>query len=407
MHTNLSDTPDLLYQRLQAATRLHRQGLFAEAEASYRDVLAESPEHPETLRLLGLLKHQAGDPDMAVDLLERAIEAGSEDGRAMEALGCILGEIGKSDEAIRCLQQATAAHPGQGSAFFNLGMMLSRDPLRLDEATEALKRAADLDDNNDRAQSALARVLLCRRQPEQALVPLEKVLARNPGDVHSLAHKTAALSQLGDTAGVARLVDFETLLHFDSFQGGSGFRDAAELNATLAEHILEHPTLGTERTTANGMDTGEIFDSREPGIQALSEFVTDSVARMMERLTLPPDHPFPASQPQRCYLSGWGVRMWRGGFQIPHYHKEAWISGVYYVRLPAVITESDAAQQGWIEFGRGPDDIFQDSAPQTRRIQPEEGKLIAFPSYIWHRTLPFDDDKERLCISFNVVPADG
>jgi Flp pilus assembly protein TadD len=406
MQTSLSNTPDSLHQRLQAATRLHQQGLFDEAEDLYRGLLADSPEHPEILRLLGLLKHQAGDPELATGLLQRAIEAGSDDGRAMEALGCILGETGKTDEAIRCLQQVTATHPGQGSAFFNLGMILTRDPLRLDEATEALQRAVELDQSNNRAQSALARVLLCRRQPENALVPLEKVLARNPGDVHSLAHKTAALSQLGDMDGVAELADLETLLHFDYFKGGSGFQDAAELNQKLAEYILGHPTLGTERTTSNGMDTGEIFDSKEPAIQALSELVASSVARMMDSLTLPEGHPFPASQPQRCYLSGWGVRMWRGGFQIPHYHKEAWISGVYYVRLPAVISDSDAAQQGWIEFGRGPDDIFHDSAPQTRRIQPEEGKLIAFPSYIWHRTLPFDDDGERLCISFNVVPAD-
>ena len=33
-----------------------------------------------------------------------------------------------------------------------------------------------------------------------------------------------------------------------------------------------------------------------------------------------------------------------------------------------------------------------------------EGLLIAFPSYAWHRTLPFDDPHERICISFNVVP---
>ncbi|MGB5209989.1 MAG: putative 2OG-Fe(II) oxygenase, partial [Gammaproteobacteria bacterium] len=237
-------------------------------------------------------------------------------------------------------------------------------------------------------------------------IHLEKVLARKPGDVHSLAHKTAALSQLGNTAGVAALADPERMLYFDFFKGDAGFSDAAKLNARLAAHILGHPTLGTERTTENGMDTGEIFGSEEPAIQALSGFIEGSVGRMMEALHLPPGHPFPASQPKRCYLSGWGVRMWRGGFQIPHYHKEAWISGVYYVRLPPVIADPDASQQGWIEFGRGPDDIFLDSLSETRRIQPEEGKLIAFPSYLWHRTLPFEDERDRLCISFNVVPTD-
>ena len=406
MQTDPADTAVPLTRQLSAATQLHQHGRLEDAELAYRRVLAESPGHPETLRLLGLLKYQTGNLEAAIDLLSQAIESGSDDGRAMEALGCVLGESGKQDEAIRCLQQVTSAHPRQTSAFFNLGMMMSRDPARLEEAMVALQRAVDLDPGSDRAHSALARVLLCRGQAEQALIHLEKVLARKPGDVHSLAHKTAALSQLGNTAGVAALADPERMLHFDFFKGDAGFSDAAKLNARLAAHILGHPTLGTERTTENGMDTGEIFGSEEPAIQALSGFIEGSVGRMMEALHLPPGHPFPASQPKRCYLSGWGVRMWRGGFQIPHYHKEAWISGVYYVRLPPIIADPDASQQGWIEFGRGPDDIYLDSLSETRRIQPEEGKLIAFPSYLWHRTLPFEDERDRLCISFNVVPTD-
>jgi hypothetical protein len=96
--------------------------------------------------------------------------------------------------------------------------------------------------------------------------------------------------------------------------------------------------------------------------------------------------------------------MWSGGLQVPHYHKDAWVSGVYYVQLPEPVKHSPTTQDGWIEFGRGPEDLFWDSAPRTRRIQPEEGLLIAFPSYAWHRTLPIDDPCERLCISFNVVP---
>ena len=99
--------------------------------------------------------------------------------------------------------------------------------------------------------------------------------------------------------------------------------------------------------------------------------------------------------------------MWSGGFQVPHYHKDAWVSGVYYVQLPPSVTVADDSQDGWIEFGRGPDDIYHDTAPEIRRLPPEEGKLIAFPSYYWHRTLPFDDEQERLCISFNVVPSRG
>lgn len=405
MSPNPTLKPDSLREQFQAAHRFHQQGRLAEAEAVYGELLARSPGHPELLRLLGLLKYQAGDAGAAVGFLRRAVEAGSHDGRAQTALGCILGETGNANEAIACLQEVVSAHPQQQTALFNLGMLLMNDPDRLEEASGVLDKVVGLDDSNDHARGALARVLLCLRRPQPALEQIEQVLARNPGDVQALAHKTAALSLLGDDAGVAALVDLD-MLHIDRFEGGGGFADSTALNARLAAHILEHPTLGVERTTRNGMDTDEILDSSEPAIVALVEFVKAAVEQMIHGLSLDPAHPFPAGRPERWYLSGWGVRMWRGGFQIPHYHKDAWISGVYYVQLPPVVHKRGESQEGWIEFGRGPGEIYHDSAPQLRRVQPEEGKLIAFPSYFWHCTLPFEDDHERLCISFNVVPGE-
>ncbi|MGD8976660.1 MAG: tetratricopeptide repeat protein [Gammaproteobacteria bacterium] len=407
MTTPAAANPDLLRQQFLTAHRLHQQGRLAEAETAYRELLAGTPGHAEALRLLGVLRYQAGDLAGAIDLFRRAVEAGSADGRAQEALGCVLGEAGRRDEAIHCLQQVVASHPDQRSAFFNLGMMLMEDPDRIDAAVEAFEHTVRLDPANRRARGALARALLCQRRPDDALNQIDEVLNRDPGNVHALAHKTAALSLLGDEAGVATLVDLEDMLHIDRFEGSSGFADAAELNTRLAAHILNHPTLGAERTTANGMDTQEILRSDVPEIRTLIAFIESALERMLEKLDLDPGHAFPAGRPRQWYLSGWGVRMWRGGYQIPHYHKDAWISGVYYVQLPEAIRADDETRQGWIEFGRGPDDIYHDATPVTRRIQPQEGRLIAFPSYFWHRTLPFDDESERLCISFNVVPADG
>lgn len=407
MTTPAAADPDFVRQQFLAAHRLHQQGRLGEAETAYRAVLARTPDHAEALRLLGVLRYQAGDLDGAIGLFRHAVDAGSTDGRAQEALGCVLGEAGRRDEAIHCLQQVAASHPGQRSAFFNLGMMLMEDPDRIGDAVEAFEQAVRLDPANHRARGALARALLCQRRPDDALDQIDEVLDRDPGNVHALAHKTAALSLLGDEAGVATLVDLGSMLHVDRFEGVGSFADAAELNKRLAAHILNHPTLGAERTTTNGMDTQEILRSDVPEIRALIGFIDSALDRMLDKLDLDPGHAFPAGRPRQWYLSGWGVRMWRGGYQIPHYHKDAWISGVYYVQLPDTIRAEDGAQQGWIEFGRGPDDIFHDARPVTRRIHPEEGKLIAFPSYFWHRTLPFDDESERLCISFNVVPADG
>lgn len=407
MPTSPNPSAGSLRQQLSAARQYQRQGRLADAEKAYRQLLDHSPEHPELLRLLGILRYQARDAESAVQLLRRAIAAGSDDGRALEALGCILGESGRDEEGIRCFRELVVAHPQRRSAFYNLGMLLMEGPGRLSEAVEALERAVELDPGDDRARGSLALALLKAGVPARALDEIESVLARKPGDVHALAHKIAGLSQLDDHAGIATLVDLDTMIHIDWFEGDGEFETASKLNERLAHHILHHPSLGAEKTTTNGLDTGEILVSDEPAIRVLIRTIERSVTRLADSVDLAADHPFLAGRPHRWRLSGWGVRMWSGGFQVPHYHKDAWISGVYYVCLPPAVTDDVESQQGWIEFGRGTDDLFQESSPPTRRIQPQEGMLIAFPSYFWHGTLPFTDCQDRLCISFNVVAEGG
>src|SRR5439155_26859224 len=62
-------------QRLAQAVGHHQAGRLAEAEALYRAILAESPGQPHALHLLGVLAHQAGRPQEALDLIGRALAA--------------------------------------------------------------------------------------------------------------------------------------------------------------------------------------------------------------------------------------------------------------------------------------------------------------------------------------------
>ena len=35
------------------------------------------------------------------------------------------------------------------------------------------------------------------------------------------------------------------------------------------------------------------------------------------------------------------------------------------------------------------------------------GDMVLFPSYLYHRTLPFESDAERICVAFDVIPETG
>jgi hypothetical protein len=89
-------------------------------------------------------------------------------------------------------------------------------------------------------------------------------------------------------------------------------------------------------------------------------------------------------------------------FHVNHIHPAGWISSCYYVAVPPAVKDENA-RQGWIKFGKL-------AAPVTlkqsvrRAIQPVAGRLILFPSYLWHGTIPFHVQVARTTIAFDVVP---
>jgi Flp pilus assembly protein TadD len=55
------------------AMRHHQAGNLGEAERLYRLILQEEPRHGDALHLLGVLHHQSGRNEAAVELIRQAI----------------------------------------------------------------------------------------------------------------------------------------------------------------------------------------------------------------------------------------------------------------------------------------------------------------------------------------------
>jgi len=87
---------------------------------------------------------------------------------------------------------------------------------------------------------------------------------------------------------------------------------------------------------------------------------------------------------------------------VNHVHPRGWISSAYYVAVPDVF-EDAVAKQGWIKFGEPAAEFGASFAPR-RTIQPKPGRLVLFPSYMWHGTVPFHSPQSRITIAFDAVP---
>ena len=105
--------------------------------------------------------------------------------------------------------------------------------------------------------------------------------------------------------------------------------------------------------------------------------------------------------PKTLTLSGWFIRLIKGGHQTEHIHSGAWLSGIFYLQMPKCTDQ----EEGSIELGLWGYDypILNKSYPKNR-FYPKNGGIILFPSSLFHRTIPFHSDEERMSIAFDLRP---
>ena len=139
-----------------------------------------------------------------------------------------------------------------------------------------------------------------------------------------------------------------------------------------------------------------------PVITSFFSSINANVKEFVSTLPDDPQHPFLKRKTKHPrIISAWSVRLTGTGFHVNHVHPEGWISSAFYVDVPDG-TEKDQNQKGWIKFGEPSFKLPNLEAEHF--IAPAAGKLVLFPSYIWHGTVPTADKTFRLTLPFDVLP---
>ena len=113
------------------------------------------------------------------------------------------------------------------------------------------------------------------------------------------------------------------------------------------------------------------------------------------------DHPFVENRPKRARLEAWAVVYPGDGRRILRtFSPDGWLSGVYYVSAPK--GAGDNPRGGCLVLG-SLNGLSVDPPWGTRDVLPAPGRLVLFPSYIPHATIPTKSNDARICISFDVA----
>jgi hypothetical protein len=177
-----------------------------------------------------------------------------------------------------------------------------------------------------------------------------------------------------------------------------------ELSAYLSSlhaNAREFPS----QTLRGGTQTYEgLFYRGHHLVDALLARINEAVRAYGAGLLARNKHPFVSRRNRSFrYTGSWSSCLRDNGYHVNHIHQKGWISSCYYAALPEAVADS-GPRQGWLTFGEPPSEFELDWGPRMT-IQPSVGRLVLFPSYMWHGTIPFCSPQQRTTIAFDAVPA--
>jgi|CZKF01.1.fsa_nt_gi tetratricopeptide (TPR) repeat protein len=179
-----------------SAIQLHQRGQLPEAERIYRQILDFDPHHADSLHLLGVLAHQVGRDEIAVELILKAIAVDRRPAAFHSNLGTAYQALGKLEEAATSYERALILNPELAEAQMNLGAVREAQG-KHEQAEMRFRRALALRPNLAEAHVNLGNILQAQGKLEEAVASHERALAIKPGSAEAIFNHANALQAQG------------------------------------------------------------------------------------------------------------------------------------------------------------------------------------------------------------------
>lgn len=461
-----SDQPG--YEKLnEQALQHYARGQVELAAVHWRRALAFSPEHPDMNIYLAAALRSMGDNDGAAMHYEKALQLQPDTPLVHYNLGNIRQDQGALEAAAACYLKALKLQPDFALAAYNLANVY-RDQGRLRDSIEYYRKSISSDPGHAASYNNLGNALKHQGALEQAIACYEKALHYQPDYPDAQYNLGNAFYEMQDfvramtwfdRAGIrdaasralycsyrneqfddfrARLkvllkqtahhspqvatlvahhaVNFHTDNNYDfcprpfDFVYHESLPELAAAESPLRLALLQDINLAAIDEREQGrlhhglQSSGNLFYRDEASFRALADLVRDHFSRYLSRYRNADCeliHAFPRA---REFESSWYIRMHQGGHLTSHIHESGWISGAVYLTLPH---RPEGSQEGCFELSVHGDDypVVVGAGEFFSQVLPlTVGDIVLFPASLFHRTVPYQADEERVCIAFDLKP---
>jgi tetratricopeptide (TPR) repeat protein len=388
---------------LVLARALQGQDRYDEAEVAFREVLTRRPDSLDALADLSqLIWMRSGNGDMARAPLDAAIQA-FPDRADLHIVRARLNRFaGVPPEQIHA--DLTSA-PVAATGALELAAAHAALSFDLDRALQHARAATARTPGDTAAIQQLVEIHLARNEPAAALALLDPILERRPTDQQALAMRNTAWRLAGDPRALTSN-DYASIVAGHVIDTPPGWATLDDYLTDLATSLGGLHGLATHpvgQSLRHGTQTSvDLRHSDDPAVRAFFIAIDGPIRRHMAMLGQGSD-PLRSRNTGDYRIAGcWSVRLHPGGYHTPHFHSKGWLSSACHIVLPSVVEEE--GKEGWLAFGAPAFEGVR-SLPPEHYEKPSPGRLVLFPSYMWHGTVPFSGTEPRLTIAFDVVPA--
>ncbi|MGJ3261544.1 MAG: putative 2OG-Fe(II) oxygenase [Rhodospirillales bacterium] len=393
-------------RQMEKAGKRHAAGDYKGAAKIYRTLLARDPGNDIVRFFHALAEFDLGKREKAIDTLKDITTRVRDVPKIHMDLGHMLDREARYAEAADAFAAAARLSPMEPGPHIMSGHMRMQMG-DADAAVDGYRKGLDLQPGANEARVALTRALMTAGRWDEAALECERVLRAAPGHTGAMALKSIVCYETGNADEARKIADFEKRLMIHDIADHVGADQVESVNASLSEAITNHPTIAYEPrdySTKKGYHTGDITRDTSGPIPPFLDWIRAEVDALIARCRETQADDFERRAPAAYKINAWGVVMEDQGHQASHIHRDAWLSGVYYPKVPDAVSEDDDTHAGWIEFGTPHDYPKRKTVSDVKMLLPRPGRAIFFPSYFYHRTVPLKATETRISIAFDVIP---
>jgi tetratricopeptide (TPR) repeat protein len=393
------DAPELWQVWARAVTG---QGRLTEGEALYAEAIKRRPTFDKAVaELAHTVWMRSGERETTMAVFDQVFAHTGPTPQLLMQKAALLDTMGDRVAAYETLQEALAIKDDPVIHLPAAQLVVHWDP---DRALFHARRALEAQPGNPSHIAALCQIDLALGRADEAAVIAERLWQGQPENQYAIALLATAWRIMGDER-YRRLHDYDTLVWKGMIDTPPGWSSLERYLGDLREALQPlHSFRGhiAGQSARHGSQTQQdLTKSADPVIRAFLQAIDYPVRRYIKSLGQGGDVLRRRITKAYDFNGVWSIKLQPVGYHVDHIHTRGWLSSACHIELPAAV---EREPEGWLKFGQ-PGIPTSPALPPDFYVRPLPGQLVLFPSYMWHGTVPFSGNQDRLSIAFDVVPA--